>query len=85
MPGDPKHGSTPALLQWTGRCQEGRWGPWVTLLREVCSPRGKARRRGGWSDANALVKLQFEDWLPHDHHCVAGSPSVTSGAVTAKQ
>jgi hypothetical protein len=34
------------------------------------------------SDANALVKLQFEDWLPHDHLCVAGSRSVTSGAAT---
>jgi hypothetical protein len=43
------------------------------------------RRRGWLIDANALVKLQFEDWLPHDHHCVAGSPSVTSGAATAKR
>jgi len=22
-----------------------------------------------------MVKLLFEDWLPHDHNCVAGSPS----------
>ena len=41
---------------------------------------GETARR--LSDANALVKLLFEDWLPHEHNCVAGSPSVTSGAAT---
>ena len=41
---------------------------------------GETARR--LSDANALVKLLFEGWLPHDHDCVAGSPSVTSGAAT---
>jgi len=73
----------PALLQWVGDCQEGARGRMATLI-EVWSP-GEERRRGGSSDANALVKLQFEDCLPHDHHCVAGSPSVTSGAATAKR
>src|SRR5713101_2274811 len=53
----------------------------LDTLIEVWSPT-EARRRGGLSDASALVKLLFEDWLPHDHNCVAGSPSVTSGAAT---
>ena len=58
----------------------GQAGTLGTLI-EVWSPR-EARRRGRLSDASALVKLLFEDWLPHDHNCVAGSPSVTSGAAT---
>jgi len=53
----------------------------LDTLIEVWSPR-EARRRGRLSVASALVKLLFEDWLPHDHNCVAGSPSVTSGAAT---
>ena len=34
--------------------------------------------RGRLSDASALVKVLFEDWLPHDHNFVTGSPSVLS-------
>ena len=41
-------------------------------------PEGGRDGAAGLSDANALVKLQCEDWLPHDHLCVAGSRSVTS-------
>src|SRR5216683_373535 len=53
----------------------------LDTLIEVWSPR-EARRRGRLSVASALVKLLFEDWLPHDHNCVAGLQSVTSGAAT---